>query len=87
MAKFMGLAHSVSPKGAMNFVSSLFDKNTKARDFVTDKLAGVLMPTGADSVSLMKKAQFMNQASKAMASRWMRYGVSPVVSADIETRH
>lgn len=88
MSKFMALAHNTNPiKGGMNFISSLFEKNPQAADYVADKLSGVLMPTGADSVSLMKKQQWMNKASSAMASRWTKYGAVPALSSDIETDH
>lgn len=88
MSKFMALAHNTNPiKGAMNFISSLFTKNPQAADYVAANLSDVLMPTGADSVSLMKKQRLMERASQGMASRWTRYGAIPAVSADIETDH
>lgn len=88
MSRFMALAHNTNPiRGAMNFISSLFNKNPQAADYVAENLSGVLMPTGADSVSMMKKQQMMNKMSQGMASRWTKYGVAPVISSDVETSH
>lgn len=83
MTKFMGLAHAVNPKGAYKFVTSLFSKNTKAQDFVTDKLKDVLLPTGADEAA---KQMWLNRASKAFTSQPYKLG-SKAMGADIMTEH
>lgn len=86
MSKFMALAHNTNPiRGAMNFVSSLFTKNPQAADYVAANLSDVLMPTGADSVSQMKKQMLMEKAAQGMASRWTRYGAIPAAMATVST--
>jgi hypothetical protein len=85
MSRLMGVAHASNIKGAMNFVSSLLAKNPKAQDYVVNELSDVLMPTGQDSVSLMKKSALMNKMAQGMSSRWMRYGAAPAVSSQLET--
>lgn len=87
-AKALGTLMKTQSHGAVNFVSGLFKKNLKARDFFMGEGAEKLLPTGKDPTSLANKQWMMNAGSRVMLSPLSPVPyASKLKAADVMTDH